>query len=221
MKKILTAKAMARTGGYNDKSPFSWYEIIKGRSGLCANFETGEDMKTVIHISAIWFFIFIAGASSAVAQTQEVGGYTIMRGATGGTLICLGRWVPPRDVALPGVCEGEIVDLGQLSAISAKQSADRLDQMLIVLGSIDQRLAANNDLVLRLIESSNKTQSSIEMQVRQTGELLREAITRRFEELPREILENDLFAEEFTRLKGDILAEVEKLYSKKPVPPAK
>jgi hypothetical protein len=136
-------------------------------------------------------------------------------------MVCIGRWVQPSDVALPGMCDGEIMDLGQLSAISAKQSADRLDQVLAVLGSIDQRLATNNELVLQLIASTNNTQTSIDRQVTQGGEFLRDAISRRFEELPKEILADDLFKKELAKLKENILEEVERQYVTRLAPPKK
>lgn len=161
---------------------------------------------------------FIVGMLPAQSQADE--GYTFITSERG-PQICLGRWIPPTDVGLPGVCDGQVFGLSQLSAISAKQSADRLDQVLNVLGSIDQRLAANNALVSQLIETTNNTQSSIDRQVRQGGEFLRDTITRRFEALPKEILANDLFKEELTKLKEDILEEVEKQYSTRQTPPKK
>ncbi len=170
-------------------------------------------MKTLICVTTLWLVFFIAGTSPAQGQGGE--GYTFITGERG-PQICVGRWNPPADVGLPGVCDGQMFGLSQLSAISAKQSADRLDQVLNVLGSIDQRLAANNDLVFQLIATTNNTQSSIDRQVRQGGEFLRDTIARRFEALPKEILKNDLFREELTKLKEDILEEVEKLYSKRP-----
>lgn len=174
-------------------------------------------MKTLICITALWLVFFIAGTSS---QSQAGEDYTFITGERG-PQICVGSWIPPRDVGLPGVCDGQVFGLSQLSAISAKQSADRLDQVLTVLGSIDQRLAANNDLVFQLIATTNNTQSSIDQQVRQGGEFLRDTIARRFEALPKEILGNDLFREKLTKLKEDILEEVEKLYPKRPAPSGK
>jgi hypothetical protein len=100
-------------------------------------------------------------------------------------------------------------------------SADRLDQVILLLGSIDQKLAVTTDQVSRLLESTARTQASLDQQVSQTGELLRETITRRFDTLPEEILASDQFREELTRLKEDILKEVEKRYPAKPAPPKK
>jgi hypothetical protein len=114
-----------------------------------------------------------------------------------------------------------VFGLSQLSAISAKQTVDRLDQLLLALNSIDQKLAVSNDQITLLIQAAVNTQTSIEQQVRQGGDLLREVIKRRFDALPKEILKNDLFKEELTRLKEDILGEIEKQYSPRPAPSGK
>jgi len=176
-------------------------------------------MKTLICVITIWLVFFIMGVSSVQSQTEVLEGYTFIRGATG-TSICLGQWVPSRDVALPGVCKGQMVDVNYLAAVSAKQSADKLDQLLSALTSIDQKLAINNDQVQQLIEVTVNTQNSIDQQVRQSGELLREAIIERFnvvfDTLQEEMLSSDLFKGEFTKLKEDILKEVEKHYLKRP-----
>lgn len=177
-------------------------------------------MKKLICVTAIWLVFFIAGTSPVQSQTQVVEGYTFMSGDRG-PQVCLGRWVPPRDVALPGVCDGQVVDVAQLTAISARLSADRLDQLLLALAAIDQKLAVNNDQVKQLIEATVNTQTSIDQQVKQVSELLSETITKRFDALPEEILANNLFREEITKLKEDILREVEKHYSKQPTPSKK
>jgi len=174
-------------------------------------------MKKLICVTAIWLVFFIAGASPVRSQTQVVEGYTFMSGNRG-LQVCLGRWVPPTDVALSGVCDGQVVDVAQLTAISARLSADRLDQLLLSLAAIDQKLAVNNDQVKQLIEATVNTQTSIDQQVKQVSELLSETITKRFDALPEEILANNLFREEIAKLKEDILREVEKNYSKQPTP---
>jgi hypothetical protein len=93
--------------------------------------------------------------------------------------------------------------------------------LLLALFSIDQKLALNNDQVNRLIEVTVTTQTSIDQQVSQVGELLYETIARRFDALPEEILSNDLFREELRKLKEDILKEVERNYSRRPTPSKK
>jgi hypothetical protein len=113
------------------------------------------------------------------------------------------------------------VDVAQFTAISARQSADRLDQLLSTLTSVDQKLAVNNDQINRLIDATVNTQISIDQQARQVGELLKETIAKRFDALPEQILANDAFREELAKLKEDILREVEKQYLKRPPSSAK
>ena len=180
----------------------------------------GGTMKTLTYITTICLVFFILGASSVQSQTQELEGYTFMRGGMG-PQVCLGRWVPSQDIALPGVCEGQVVGLDQLTAISTRLSADTLDQLLLVLTSVDQKLSVNNNQVKRLIEATVNTQALINQQARQISDFLHETITKRFDELPEEILSNDLFKEEITKLREDILKEVEKYYSKKSTPSTK
>lgn len=159
--------------------------------------------------------VFVVSVSSV--QSQGLGGYTVVSGPSG-PQVCLGRWIPPKDVALPGLCEGQLMDVSQFTAMFTKMSADRLDQVIILLGSIDQKLALNNDQVSRLLESTVKTQTFMEQHVGATSELLREAITSRFDALPEEILRSDQFREEVLRLKEDILKEVERRYPTRPAP---
>ncbi len=166
-------------------------------------------MKTLSCITALWLVFLISGASPAQGQGE---GYTFITSERG-PQICIGRWIPPTDVGLAGFCDGQVFGLPQLSAISAKQTVDRLDLLLGVLTSIDQRLAVSNDQISQLIQANVNTQTSIEQQVRRGGELLRDTISRRFDNLPKEILANDLFKEELRKLKEDILREVEKQYS--------
>jgi ABC-type transporter Mla subunit MlaD len=113
------------------------------------------------------------------------------------------------------------VDLTQLSAVSSRQTVDRLEQILFALASLDQKLAVNNDQIKQLIEANVKTQTSIDHQVSQVSNLLREAITTRFDTLPDEMLTKDSFRKEIEKLKEDILKEVEKYYTKKPAAPVK
>jgi hypothetical protein len=171
-------------------------------------------MKKIIYIAAMFLAFFSICVSPVRSQTQVVEGYTFIQG-TSGTQVCLGRWIPPTDVALPGVCDGQLMNLPQLTAISSRISAEKLDQMLGTLSSIDQRLAVNNDQIKQLIDTSVSTQNSIDQQVGQVNEMLHEAINQRFDALPGAILENDQFKEEITKLKEDILKEVEKRYPKR------
>jgi hypothetical protein len=170
-------------------------------------------MKIIISMAAICLGFLSIGVSPAQSQTLPNEGYTFI-GATGAQ-VCLGKWIPSTDVALPGVCDGQIVNVPQLTAISSRQSAERLDQMLGALSSIDQRLAVNNDQIKQLIDATANAQDSIDQQVKQVNEMLREIITKRFDALPGEVLANESFKEEITKLKEDILKEVEKRYPKR------
>jgi hypothetical protein len=177
-------------------------------------------MKTLVCVITMALVFFMAGVTSVQSQTQVLDGYTLIRGASG-TVVCLGRWIPPKDIALPGTCEGQVVDVAQLTAISSRLTADRLDQILFALSSLDQKLAINNDQLKQLIEATIKTQTSIDEQVSQVSDLLRETITTRFAALPESMLANDLFKKEIQKLKEDILKEVEKRNSKRPPPSTK
>lgn len=169
-------------------------------------------MKKVICVKVIWFAFVIVCASSAHSQTMEVGGYTVIRGGTG-SIICLGRWIPSTEVGKPGVCEGQLVDVSQLTAISTKQTADKLDQLLFVLSAMDEKLADNNVQIERLIEVTINTQVLIDQQVVQVGELLHDTISSRVDALSRRVLANETFKKELEKLKEDILADVKKAYS--------
>lgn len=174
-------------------------------------------MKKLVCAFAIGILLFVMGASQVQSQTQLVEGYTLVKGSSG-TVVCLGRWIPSRDVALPGTCEGQVVDLNQLSAVSSRLTADRLEQILFAIAALDQKLAINNDQLKQLIETNIKTQTSIDEQVNQVSDLMRDAINTRFETLPAEIMTKDSFRKEIEKLREDILKEVEKYYTKKPAP---
>lgn len=157
---------------------------------------------------------------ASITEGQEGEGYTFFSNQYG-PQICIGRWVPSRDVALPGVCDGQVMALSQLTALSTRQTVDRLDKLLLWLDSIDQKLSISNDQMNNLVEVTVNTQAMIDQYSRLVSDFLREAIIQRFDELPKEILENDLFRQELEKLKTDILKEVEKHYSKLPAPPKK
>ncbi|MEJ2695089.1 MAG: hypothetical protein P8013_00415 [Candidatus Sulfobium sp.] len=177
-------------------------------------------MEKRIWIAVICLLILAAAGSPAGAQSQFVGGYTFVRSGLG-PQVCLGRWIPPSDVASPGTCEGQLVGVSQLTAVSTGQSADRLAQILVSLDSIDQRLAVSNDQMRRLIDATVDTQNSIDQQVRSVSEVLHETITRRFDELPADILASEEFKREITKLKEEILSDIEKLYPSRQTPTTK
>ncbi|MDA8106566.1 MAG: hypothetical protein M0Z71_14465 [Nitrospiraceae bacterium] len=173
-------------------------------------------MKKLLCTATILAVFFALAATQAEAEDD----YTFVS-TPGGTRICLGTWIPPRAVGLAGECRGEVMTFSQLSAVSTKQSADRLDQVVLSLEAIDQKMAINNEQISRLINATVSTQALIDRQVSQAGDFLREAITRRFDALPQELLSNESFKEELSKLKEDILTEVEKKFPARQSPPAK
>ncbi|MGO9380281.1 MAG: hypothetical protein ACLPN1_16520 [Dissulfurispiraceae bacterium] len=174
-------------------------------------------MRKDIFLAAIGLVLFVAGVPLQ-SSAQGDSGYTFLTG-TSVPMVCVGRWVPSTDRALPGNCEGQLMDLGQFSAASAKASADRLDQAIDILMSIDQRLAINNNNLQSLSGVIVNLQKLIDRQAAEVS--LSETIARRFDSLPGEVLSNDLFRQEITKLKEDILKEVERRYPAKPSTPAK
>lgn len=164
-----------------------------------------------MYVTAIWFMFVIVCAASVEAQTQEIGGYTVIRSGTG-SIICLGRWVPSTEPGRPGVCEGQLVDGMQLTAISSRQTADKLDQLLLVLGFIDQKLADTNAQIERLTEATVNAQASINQQAALLGELMHDTISTRVDALSRRVLASDAFKKELEQLKQDILSDVKKYY---------
>lgn len=175
-------------------------------------------MKTIGR-AALAGLVLVLAASQAWPQGQAGEGYIFTRGLAG-TEVCLGRWMPPSG-GLPGKCEGQLVDVAQFMALSMRASADRLDQMLVVLGAMDQRLALGNEQLRHLTEVTLKAQTAMDQQARQSNEQLVDAIARRFDRLPAEVLADEQFRAELEKLKRDILQEVEKQYAKRPAAPAK
>lgn len=174
-------------------------------------------MNKEISTAAMWIMLFLIGAPLH-SSAQETQGYTFLTGPSG-PRVCLGRWIPPTDPALPGSCDGQLMDLGQFSAVSSRLTADRLDQAVNVLSSIDQRLSMSNEQLLNLVSVVSNLQKTVERQTSQDG--LTDAIEKRFDALPSEILSNDMFRQEMRKLKEDILKEVESRMSAKPAPSSK
>lgn len=172
-------------------------------------------MKRLFVAVSAWMLTVFLASSPALSQTQELEGYTVIKGGTD-PLICLGRWVPPSEIGRPGICEGQMVNASQLAAVSSKLAADRLDQVLNFLVAMDQKLAENNAQFERLIEALANTQAAIERQTEQNGELIRDAITARFESLARRVLTSEALRKEIERLREEILKEVTKSYSRQP-----
>ena len=211
MPKLVTGHPFCDIYNYNPK------KTVRPQSERAARklSKAGGTMRTFICAAASLLILFIVSVSTVQSQTQDIEGYTVFSGSLG-PQVCIGKWTPSRDPIMPGVCDGQVVGLSQLTAVSTRQSVDRLDKLLLVLNSIDQKLAVNNDQIFMLIKATSNPPVSVDQQLRQVGELLREAISQRFGKLPDEMLANELFGKEIETLEADLLKEVEKRYSKQP-----
>jgi hypothetical protein len=159
-------------------------------------------MKTLRYATVIWLAFFIAFASSAWSQEE----YTFVANAYG-QQVCIGRWVPSTTGAQGGICEGDMIGVPQLAAVSARQSLDKLDQLVSVLSSMSDKMDVSNDQLNLLIEVTANAQNTA-----QNNEALRRAIAQRFGALSLELTDNKAFREEISSLKEDVLKEVEKRY---------
>jgi hypothetical protein len=175
-------------------------------------------MRTIGRGAAMAALAVILAAPQAWAQGQAAEGYTFIRGLAG-TEVCMGAWTPPAG-GFPGRCEGQVVDLAQFMALSTRASTERLEQALLVLTAMDQRLALGNEQLRQLTEVTLKAQAAMDHQVRQANDLLLDVIARRFDQVPAEVLADEQFKEVLEKLRKDILAEVEKQYAKRPSTPA-
>lgn len=173
-------------------------------------------MKTLGYVAAIALIFFLVSASPAWSQED----YTFIAN-TSGPQVCLGRWVPSTTLGGSGVCEGQMIGIPQLTAISSRQSVEKLDQLLAVLTSIDQKLDVNNTQISMLIEATYNTQASIDQQVKEFGDFLRETIDLRLDYIPSEMVANKAILRNLIKLKEDILKEVEKRYPALPPPSTK
>lgn len=173
-------------------------------------------MKTLSYVTVIALVLLIVTVAPAPAQDD----YTFFANAWG-PQVCLGSWTPPSGSNPYGVCEGQMMGISQLTALSSKQTVEKLDQLLAAFASIDEKLDINNQQVGMLIEATYDTQAAIDRQVKQVSEFLNETIKQRVDAVPAEILTNKAFLRELVKLKEDILREVEKRYPAVPPPSTK
>ena len=151
----------------------------------------------------------VISALPAGSPAQEPEGYSFFSGISG-TMVCIGQYAPPSSDNVTGVCQGQLLGIDQFSAVTARQSADRLDRIAAVLEAIDGKLSANNQQLQLLTEVSADTRTGA---VRREIELLNNAIAQRFRSIPEEVIANSRFREELDSLKADIMVEVEKRLS--------
>ena len=166
----------------------------------------------LLSITACFLVVFIILASTTYSQDE---GYSFLS-TPKGPAVCLGRWVPSGDVMKEGHCEGEVFSLSQFSALSSRETVNRLDQLLNAISSIDEKMAENNNQLEMLIRATENTKASIDSQVAQVGEILRETISKRFDTLLVQLMNDDLFKAELVRLKEEILAEIDSVYFSQP-----
>ena len=166
----------------------------------------------LLSITASCLAILIILASPTYSQDE---GYTFIT-SSDGHKVCLGSWVKSDDVLKGGQCDGEIMSLSHFSALSSRSTVDRLDQLLVAISTLDEKMAENNDQLGLLIQATENTKASIDSQVDQVGEILRETISKRFDTFLVELLNDDLFKEELVRLKEEILNEIDSVYFSEP-----
>jgi len=164
-------------------------------------------MKTLICMIVLGIIVMILHPS-VNAQTSPVMEYdnkVIIPGDYGDDTICLNGWVPPQTgnligSSVPGACKGTEISAMALAAISAKTSADKLEQIRLLLEQL------NSNLIKALPENKK---SSAEKD-RLTNDALRELIVERFDALPPEALANRQFKEALNKLEQDLLEAVKK-----------
>ncbi|HMK61210.1 MAG TPA: hypothetical protein VK452_08720 [Dissulfurispiraceae bacterium] len=169
-------------------------------------------MKKCIIVAAIMTVSMLSVFTLASFAQDDVP-YTFLSGPSG-PRVCLGSWKPSKDPALPGTCYGQTMDLNQFSASSSRLGAERLNSVIDILSSIDQRLSVNNAQMQNMLLAIGNMQRSMERQSYQDSGL-NEQINRRFNALPQEILANDAFRREINKLREDILKDVDARISAK------
>jgi|WetSurMetagenome_2_1015567.scaffolds.fasta_scaffold00023_86 hypothetical protein len=159
-------------------------------------------------VYAIMILLIVTGIAGLPdrARAQEQEGYTFFSGVRG-LEVCVGQYTAPSSADVTGYCRGQTLGLQQFSAVTARQSADRLDRIASTLEAIDRKLSANNEQLQLLTEVTANTQTNA---AKSEIALLSDAIAQRFESIPEELISNSEFREELDKLKADIMAEVEK-----------
>lgn len=165
----------------------------------------------LLSITASCLLVLVILASATYSQDEDT---FISYGSGPG--VCLGRWVQSDNVSKSGYCEGQVMGLAQYSALSSRKTVDRLDQLLIALSAIDEKMAENNNQLGMLLQATENTSASIDNQVDQVGEILRETISLRFDTLLVQLINDDLFKEELVRLKEEILQDIDSVYFSQP-----
>ncbi|HLG22013.1 MAG TPA: hypothetical protein VI382_04300 [Candidatus Manganitrophaceae bacterium] len=154
-------------------------------------------MKTFFLIAT--FVLTFSNVPSSDAQNSQIQNYEgmVILPSTYGDLICLGNW--NSDLKR---CDGPAVSSGALAAISAAKSVDKLEQIRLLLDTMNSGLSAHTQALLDI-------KKTIDLQNHPAKESIKQAITTRFDAIPAEILTDDSVRKEIERLKEDILLEVD------------
>jgi|SRR5579863_1304388 len=161
-------------------------------------------MKTFFSRAILVFSVLGLNAPPAGAQSGQIQSFDGMMilPSTYGDLICLENW--NNDL---GRCDGPAVSSGALAAISAEKSADKLEEIRLLLDSINRGISANTQALLDI-------QKSGDLQEGPDKESVKQAIGSRFDAIPPAILTDDSVKKEIAKLKKDILLELDKIEPK-------
>jgi hypothetical protein len=156
-------------------------------------------MKQIL-FAAMLAGMFVSRVPSAYSQNNQIQNYdgVAIVPSSYGDLICLGNWNGDA-----GRCEGAAVSSGALAAISASKSADKLEQIRLLLETMNKGLSANTQALLNM-------QKSPILQSLPAKDSLSEAIMTRFDAIPPGILAVDSVKQEIEKLKEDILQELDR-----------
>lgn len=121
-----------------------------------------------------------------------------------------------------GPCSGgtRTYQSADFAAVYAKLNNDELKNIKSLWAEMSRQLEANTAAIKKMTESNEKVQASIDEQVRLGKEMLHGMIVKRFDTMPAELLQNELFKQEMAKLKADILSEVDRKAQKAGDPPA-
>lgn len=167
-------------------------------------------MKNLIFRTNFFFtmLVVLLFSTRTYAQTAPVMEYEnkgIIPGDYGGDTICLNNWVPPQSGntignSSPGVCNGVEISALALTAISSKNSSDKLEQIRVLLEQL------NNNLT-KVVSENRRLNKDHD---RRENVALRELIDEKFDALPVEVVANKQIKEILNKLRQDLLESIKK-----------
>lgn len=164
--------------------------------------------------SAVVFAILFlrTTAFSAAGQTAESYNGKGIISSTFEDRICFGNVVTSEET-FPR-CSGSEVSSGGLTAISTLNTVEKLEQIRVLLESINNRLAPKP-------EAAPQGEKSPEQSSALPAPSLHEAVEKRFAEVPSEVFSSEGARQEISRLKTAILKEIDAQTSEGAAPPKK